>query len=245
MFGDAGSAMTASAPVLILGMHRSGTSCLAGSLQQRGLHLGEVYESRPYNRKGNRENQQVMDLNNAVLAASGGAWDRPPRQLRWDPADEAARDAIIAGLGAGSADAPWGFKDPRSLLTLPFWQVAIPDARLVGTFRHPARVAASLRARDPGMAVETALELWRDYNERLLAACTASPFPIVDFDAEPDAYRRALDNVAAALGLSSPEGGDVFFEVGLRSPNASGDIAVPEAQHALHAALREAAAAWR
>jgi hypothetical protein len=237
--------MTAAAPILILGMHRSGTSCLAGSLQQRGLHLGEVYESRPYNRKGNRENQQVMDLNDAVLAASGGAWDRPPGRLRWDPASEASRDAIIAGLREGSAGAPWGFKDPRSLLTLAFWQAAMPGARLVGTFRHPSRVAASLRARDPGMAVDTALDLWREYNERLLAAHAGSPFPIIDFDAEPDAYQRALERVAAVLGLSFPEGGDLFFEDGLRSPVPDEDIAVPGALRALHAALREAAAAWR
>jgi hypothetical protein len=237
--------MTAAAPILILGMHRSGTSCLAGSLQQRGLHLGEVHESRPYNRKGNRENQQVMDLNNAVLAASGGAWDRPPAHLRWDPASEAARDGIIAGLRSGSGGAPWGFKDPRSLLTLPFWQAALPGARLAGTFRHPSRVAASLRARDPAMAPATALALWLEYNERLLAIHAQSPFPLLDFDAEPVAYRRAVDDVAAALGLRPHDAGDAFFDDGLRSSPADGDSAVPERQRALHAALREAAAAWR
>src|SRR5690606_27118212 len=111
-----------------------GTSCLAGSLQQRGLFLGQVYESRPYNRKGNRENQRIMDLNEAVLAASGGAWDRPPARLAWSRAEAAERDAIVAGMEAGAAGAAWGFKDPRTLLTLPFWRERLPDARFVGTF---------------------------------------------------------------------------------------------------------------
>ncbi len=43
--------------VLILSMHRSGTSCLAGSLQQGGMYLGDVYEHSPHNIKGNRGNQ--------------------------------------------------------------------------------------------------------------------------------------------------------------------------------------------
>lgn len=43
--------------VLILGMHRSGTSCLAGSLQEAGLYLGEVNTAAPHNAKGNRESR--------------------------------------------------------------------------------------------------------------------------------------------------------------------------------------------
>ena len=92
----------APSPILILGMHRSGTSCLAGSLQQRGLFLGEVYEARPHNRKGNRENQRIMDLNNAVLATSDGAWDRPPARLSWERAAAIERDAIVAALRSAS-----------------------------------------------------------------------------------------------------------------------------------------------
>jgi len=43
-------------PMLILGMHRSGTSCLAGCLQAAGLISGEVNIQAMYNAKGNREN---------------------------------------------------------------------------------------------------------------------------------------------------------------------------------------------
>src|SRR3954462_4719838 len=109
-----------SSVVVILGMHRSGTSCLAGTLQDCGLYLGEVYEWRPFNLKGNRENQRIMDVNDAVLNLSDGAWNRPPTQLRWDDACSAERDAIVRGMREASTG-PWGFKDPRTLLTLPFW----------------------------------------------------------------------------------------------------------------------------
>lgn len=233
-------------PILILGMHRSGTSCLAGSLQQRGLFLGEVYESRPYNRKGNRENQQIMDLNDAVLAASGGAWDRPPGRLSWDDGMAATRDGIVAALGAGSAGAAWGFKDPRTLLTLEFWRERLADARMVGTFRHPARVARSLTARDPAMAWSVALDLWLAYNERLLAVHAATPFPLVDFDTSPGRYVATVDALAGALGLpGNAAAEDEFFEPGLRTDASPEGRDIPAAHLAAHAALLHEAARWR
>ena len=42
--------------ILMLGMHRSGTSCLTGIMQALGVHLGEVFTESTWNKKGNREN---------------------------------------------------------------------------------------------------------------------------------------------------------------------------------------------
>lgn len=233
-------------PILILGMHRSGTSCLAGSLQQRGLFLGEVYESRPHNRKGNRENQQVMDLNEAVLAASYGAWDRPPGRLSWDTGLMARRDRIIESLAADSGGAAWGFKDPRTLLTLAFWQERLADARFVGTFRHPAQVARSLTARDPAMPWSLALDLWLTYNQRLLALQEGMAFPLIDFDTAPDRYVATVDALAFKLGLpGNASAADEFFEPALRTKALPDGGEVPAAHHAALAALRRAAARWQ
>jgi hypothetical protein len=227
-------------------MHRSGTSCLAGSLQQRGLFLGDVYEARPYNRKGSRENQRIMDLNDAVLGASGGAWDRPPQALRWDAAAAAERDAIVALLAAGAAGAPWGFKDPRALLTLPFWQEGMAGVRFAGTFRAPDQVARSLTARDPSIAVAAALDLWLDYNRRLLALHARAPFPLLDFDMPAGDYPGAVDAVARALHLpAATVAPGEFFDDGLRTAGAATGIKVPAAHAALHAALRVVAAGPR
>jgi len=49
--------MQISPPILILGMHRSGTSCLAGCLEEAGLYLGDVNLKAGFNKKGNRENR--------------------------------------------------------------------------------------------------------------------------------------------------------------------------------------------
>ena len=225
-------------------MHRSGTSCLAGSLQQRGLHLGKVHEWRPYNLKGNRENQRIMDLNNAVLTHSDGSWDCPPERLAWDQACVDERDAIVRQLQDGCAGA-WGFKDPRTLLTLAFWREGIADLRMVGTFRHPAQVARSLQARDARMSLAQGLELWRMYNQRLLDCHAEAAFPLVSFDAQEAAYRQAVDDIAQQLGLARERPANDFFERILRTPDADVVIDVPAPVLAVYERLIEAAGASR
>ena len=60
-----------SSPIAILGMHRSGTSCLAGSLQEAGIYLGDVVTSAAHNQKGNRENVHSMMMCWAIVVGRG------------------------------------------------------------------------------------------------------------------------------------------------------------------------------
>jgi hypothetical protein len=197
--------------VCILGMHRSGTSSLAGSLEEAGLHLGDVITEAPHNAKGNRENRRIMTLQDAVLAHSGGAWDAPPPALAWNDEHRAARDAILREFDGVPT---WGFKDPRTLVTLDFWREVLSDIAFVGTFRHPELVARSLLKRNGGTR-ERWLELWAAYNERLLALHELHRFPIVRFDTDEAGYLRALRVVAESLGLALPTSPG-FFEPSLR-----------------------------
>ncbi len=200
--------------ILIVGMHRSGTSSLAGSLQERGLCLGQVFTENPHNAKGNRENAQVMDLNERVLAASGGAWDAPPKNLTWSEELSQHRDQLIASYEQAS-QGPWGFKDPRTLVTLPFWEAGLRHINVVGTFRHPLSVAQSLRQRS-GMRVEQGLELWRIYNRKLLKVWQRQPFPLISFDVPPDEYSEAICRASAQLRIQQPLGDSSFFDRNLR-----------------------------
>lgn len=238
--------MTPVAPafVCVLGMHRSGTSCLAGTLQQAGLYGGRVHEWNPFNRKGNRENQEIVDLNDTVLAHSGAAWDRPPVRLRWSVAHAAERDRLVAELVAAAAGAPAvGFKDPRTLLTLELWRAAAVAWSWVGTFRHPLAVARSLRARDPRVEQAAALELWRAYNARLLALHDETPFPLLCFDDEPALYARKLAQVAAVLWPGAAAAAGDFFDPALRRQQVAGEEAeLAPALGEIHRELRARAA---
>jgi len=218
--------MNATAHV-ILGMHRSGTSCLAGSLEEAGLALGNVDRKRHTNPKGNRENRDIMDLNNAVLEANGASWNTPPEGgCVWSDDHRAWRDRLIAEY---PGDTPWGFKDPRTLLVLEGWLEALPAARLVGTFRHPIAVARSLQTRN-GFEIERSVALWLQYNRRLLQAAQMHDMPMLCFDWPAQRYDTVLHGLARQLGLTPPEGNFGFFEAALRRSNPELDI--PLAQEA-------------
>ena len=130
--------------ICVLGMHRSGTSCLTGSLQQAGLTLGDCHTWNPHNRKGNRENQAFVDLHDDILRSNGGSWDRPPARVRWQ-SDHYQRAREL--LAAHADEAAFGFKDPRALLLLAGWKALCPQLEFIGIFRHPGAVAHSLEVR--------------------------------------------------------------------------------------------------
>jgi len=200
-------------PICVLGMHRSGTSCLAGSLEFAGVHLGNVVNKSPHNAKGNKENKALRQINEDLLAFNGGSWDRLPGQLRWNSNLKARRDTHLAGFKGIPL---WGFKDPRCLATLPFWSDALGEMHLVATVRHPATVAQSLSSR-PGLAPRTEpLQLWIDYNQRLLRLCRSDTVHLVCFDWPEAVYLDALKRLSSILGLPEASGKTQFFESGLR-----------------------------
>jgi hypothetical protein len=198
--------------IIILGMHRSGTSMLAGSLEQAGLALGNVVTDGTDNRKGNRENRAVMAIHEDLLERSGGSWDNPPDEVRWCALHREVRSFFISVF---RDEAIWGFKDPRTLFTVDGWIEALPDAEFVGIFRHPVLVALSLQARN-GFGLAKGLRLWQRYNERLLHLHDEHRFPIVEFEDDPERLRESLIRVSDVLDLPYKHRAVTFFEDGLR-----------------------------
>ena len=184
--------------VFILGMHRSGTSCLAGSLERCGLFLGPVSRSNRHNFKGNHEIRSVVALNQHILKANGGDWSFPPVNIALSWQYKLAIRVVVAWL---STRKPRGLKDPRLLLLLEAWLEAMPSFTLVGTFRHPAAVAKSLARRNQ-LSGEQAYQLWLRYNTELMRWHKQYGFPLIEFNlADVEAYRQTIINLAKRLGL--------------------------------------------
>jgi len=221
--------------IAVLGMHRSGTSCLVGLLEQAGLYLGDVSRKNPSNAKGNRENSRIMDLHEDLLKVNDGTWDAPPDAVSWPRDLKARRDEIIASYHDSTL---WGFKDPRTLLTLEGWLEALPGLELVGIFRHPIAVAESLRRRN-GFSIEKGLELWSAYNDRLLRYRERYGFPVLCFDA--DGLTELIGRLAGSLGLPSATGPLDFFEAELRHAAPDDPTLVPDRVRRLHQELLRAA----
>jgi hypothetical protein len=227
--------------ICVVGMHRSGTSCLTGIMQNFGVELGEVFTENLYNKRGNRENGRIMQLNESLLVSNGGAWNQPVEVVKWSAEQQAERDAIIKELESRTNE-HWGFKDPRTLFTLPFWEEALGTPKFIGTFRHPHRVALSLNSRDE-TPFEQGWELWHAYNLKLLELADKYGFALADFDQNPDDYLSDTLAKLVALGLDPDMAsrGEEFFDSSLRNQTASSvdDIQLPPRVNELYQSLRQ------
>lgn len=242
MFGRSGEP-AAPRVITVLGMHRSGTSALTGSLEAAGLPLGDVRtEGGKSNVKGHREPGELISLHEDVLITSGGAWHLPPPSVTWTTSQRKRRDDFIA---AHSGLPLWGWKEPRTLLVIDAWLEAIPTLAMVGTFRHPAVVARSLQRRHGSDTADMWLGVWLAYDRALLELVEARGFPVIDFDLPSKAYRARLRAIVDELALPHPERAETFFEADLRRSRGQvpPDVDLPVDVASVHERLREIAAA--
>lgn len=233
----------------VLGMHRSGTSCLTGSLQQGGLFLGKFHEWNEYNRKGNRENQDVVDLHEQVFKANGLNWKQPLRPARgwrtlwrhppavWSPEHYAQARTILASY---ADHALWGFKDPRTLMLLPGWHKLVPDMEFVGIYRHPWAVVKSLCSR-PALPVteEEALRMWYQYNSALLQQYRRKPFPLLCFDWSEEQLHQRLEQLHRELGLLPLAADERFYTKELHKQSAELQRPLPTPVNRLYQQLEK------
>ena len=177
--------------VFVVGMHRSGTSAMAGALQTIGLELGHnLLEGNRHNPRGYFENREVVDINNDLLAALGAGWDTiVPMEKGWEAAAELApfTDRIRSFLLKSLEQYPLlGIKDPRLGITLPLWQRVLDELAISHSYilmlRHPLEICQSLAFRD-FMSTEKALMMWA--NAMLTLECATRPYPrtIASFEA--------------------------------------------------------------
>jgi hypothetical protein len=225
--------------VAVLGMHRSGTSCLMRMLQQAGLYVGPelMNAAASSNLEGHAEALEAVRINDRILELSGGSWDRLPAELRSDEETTSRICRFLEGL-RGHPVAGW--KDPRTTITFPLWKPHLPAFRLAACLRHPVRAARSLQVRD-GWPLERGLSLWEEYNERLLAHVAGEPNLFwFDFDLPERELRQAVQGFCRQLGLPPNPAVAETFNPFLRHHTAALGLASPRLQ-ALYHELRERA----
>lgn len=195
--------------LLVLGMHRSGTSALARGLTVLGADLGgELLPEHPCNPRGFFEDRDLYACNKALLGELGLTWaDTAPLEPR--------RLVALAAGGAGAealelvrrkvAGRPLpAFKDPRMSRLMPFWRPVLAAAGLAPAcllaLRHPDAVAQSLARRD-GMAAETAHALWLRHTLDALDGSRELPRLLVAYERLLASPGRELTRIGHALGL--------------------------------------------
>jgi hypothetical protein len=173
-------------PVCIAGMHRSGTSMVAKLLHESGLYLGpesDLIPPGPGNPEGFWENRRFVQINARILKVLRGAWDYPPPIPEdWSTASLASQRAkaeLVLADFAGRE--PWGWKDPRNCLTLPFWQLLLDSTKVVLVVRNPLETAESLRKRN-GFSYALGLALWHTYYQRVCDVASPSDRIVTHYD---------------------------------------------------------------
>lgn len=151
-------------------MHRSGTSALTRIVNLVGVYLGHENSIRiepAYdNGKGHWEHKEIALINEAILQRFGGSWHEPPIMPDgWEKSpilNDLRNDARHLIERQFASFTLWGWKDPRTCLTLRFWQQFVNNVHYILSLRNPVDVASSLQRRDEFPA-ERSFQLWLTY----------------------------------------------------------------------------------
>ena len=216
--------------IIVLGMHRSGTSALTRGLGALGINLGDtLYPAADDNPTGFWEDRDVISINDRLLAQLGSSYDRVglvDANLENSAEVELIfheAKAVISGKLANTS--VWGVKDPRIPRLLPFWKrlFAELDCELgyVIALRNPLSVADSLAFRNQFAPIKS-YWLWLEHTLQALHYTAGERRLVVSYDrmlAEPV---QELSRMAEVLRLPSPEPEalkayvDGFLDTGLR-----------------------------
>ena len=212
--------MTGTKLVVVLGMHRSGTSAITRALEVMHVDLGDrlMPPNEQINARGFWEDLDIYDLNVEMLHALDTEWYQASLITEADVQTLCTQGFLLKAvelLRRKMARAEmFGFKDPRLGRMLPFWQEVFRhdslDVRYILALRNPMSVAASLRKRD-GFETLFSYLLWLVHTVGSVAGSSDRPRVVVDFDRLMQDPRVQLQRIAALVEREvDPQAMDAF-----------------------------------
>ena len=146
-------------PILISGMHRSGTSMVTNILYKCGLIIGKKLDV-------NNESLFFQRINIWMMSLMGSSWDNPSSFKKVDSKIKKDIVSQLENLISSRANTlyfgwasiikkdsfynitePWGWKDPRNIFTQDIWRQVFPGMKTIEIIRHPIDTASSLMNR--------------------------------------------------------------------------------------------------
>jgi O-antigen biosynthesis protein len=207
--------------VVVLGMHRSGTSAITRGLKVLGVELGSnlIPPNENVNAKGFWEDADVNAINIELLGALGCDWHTLRPLLANElalPLVEKFRLQALHLLQSKLSDTNYfGLKDPRLAKLLPFWKDVFSRLNIKVSYviacRNPMSVAHSLFKRD-GFAFEKTYQLWLDHMLASLVGTQGESRVIVDYDLLMEDAAQQLNRVAKYLHLKFDVNSQAFAE---------------------------------
>lgn len=199
--------------LVVIGMHRSGTSATTGALQCLGVQLGKklYIGHRNINAKGYFEHSDIADTNEEALLALGSSWDDILiKQDKWwtNPVLALYATKIRGYIHKDFAKSRlWAIKDPRVCRLMPWWLDILKSEHVHPHFlfvvRSPQAVFRSLERRD-GFSKEKAFLLWTLHYLEAEQWSRGHPRTFIDFDGFLEAPLETFKGVERSLGLRFP-----------------------------------------
>ena len=197
--------------LIVLGMHRAGTSSVTRLLNLAGAYFGPegiATETNEENPKGFWERRDVRAVCDGLLFGGDFDWwrvadfdiDRIPESVR-----EEQTEAFRQIVGQLDANRPWVIKEPRLCLLLPLLRPVLEAPVYVHVTREPLEIAESLAARND-FPVPVGLALWEVYTAHMGAAPATDPSVVVsygDLMQDPVATTERLVAELTNLGVQS------------------------------------------
>lgn len=238
--------------LIVLGMHRSGTSMLTRLINMMGAYVGPEnkligFDER--NLKGYWERADVFPVNDVILRSRECSWSN---LADWDmssapPLSQQESRVIKTIVLRMDAFRPWVMKDPRLCLTLPCWTpfLEVPVALLA--YRDPLEIASSLQSR--GLFPEHSLALWDYHGVGALNASAQMPRVFVRYARMLDDPVRGVAELYSELerhgvrGLRMPSDREItaFVDPGLNRAKAhpvAAELQLDASQQTLDMMLR-------
>lgn len=180
---------TARSCVIVLGMHRSGTSAVAGVLSTIGVDFGnDLLLADSDNPRGYFENKNIVHIQNSLLNQAGYSWSSPVDKdesiiLPDVNVYEKFKSIIINDYSTSST--LFGFKDPRTSMFLSGWLKVLEslnvEPKFVICFRSPHSVISSLNRRDKINPLHAEL-LWLLEYSRIVSRLDEYKHVLVNYD---------------------------------------------------------------
>jgi len=206
--------------IVVLGMHRCGTSAITRGLHVLGVDLGNrlMPLDSGNNDKGFWEDIDINALNVEMLNAVNNDWhhltlinqqdlELLKREGFFIRAAELVQQKTIDTF-------LFGFKDPRISKLLPFWKEVFDygkyDVSFILAVRHPISVALSLAKRN-GIDMEKSHLLWLIHMIKSLSGIIDRNFIVVDYDKLLQDAGHELNRIATKFDLTiNPAAFEIF-----------------------------------
>lgn len=204
--------------IVVVGMHRSGTSMVTRGLRVFGVELpSNLLPPDKWNSKGYWEDREIYFLNEDILSALGHKWDtiKPIDSVtlsKKELQDYRLRAVALLRDRLSETDC-LGLKDPRFCVLLPFWKevfdIVGAEARYVIPVRNPISVVRSLQKRNKHQASES-YYLWLVHVLGAVRHTRGAKRVVVDYDQFLTDVEEQLRRIADALELKLDRDSDEF-----------------------------------